>query len=61
MAGNKGKADRTHKPSGPEHFSPHIERRIQRRAIASLSRETGVSNDLARTIIRTPVSHVPTA
>lgn len=59
MAGTKGKADRTHRPSGPEHYPPNSNRRINRRAIACLTRETGVSSQLAKAIINVPVTHVP--
>lgn len=51
-----GKADRTHKPTGPQHYAPAIEARIRSRATVALMRASGVNVDLARNIIRTPIS-----
>lgn len=53
MAG-KNKADRTHKPSGPEHYSPVIQRRIERRAVTAMTM-VGVPSEMAKAIIKTPV------
>lgn len=53
MAG-KNSADRTHKPTGPQHYSPQIERRIQRRAEVAMTM-VGVPKEMAKAIIKTPV------
>jgi hypothetical protein len=52
--------DRKHTPTGPQHYSPGIERVIERRAIAGVSRATGLSSEVARTIVRAAVAQAPT-
>jgi len=50
---NKGN-NRTHKPSGPEHFAPAIYGRINHRAHRAMTM-VGVPNEMAKAIIKTPV------
>lgn len=54
---SKGSADRTHKPSGPEHYSPQMEKRIERRAIVGLTM-AGVPNEMAKRIVKTPLGTI---
>lgn len=51
---SKNKANRTHKPSGPEHFAPAIQRRIEHRAVVAMTM-VGVPDQMAKAIIKTPV------
>lgn len=58
MANSKkgGGNNRSHKPTGPQHYAPAIEGVIRSRATVALMKASGVNVDLARNIIRTSIS-----